>query len=59
MKRSWFSILAGVAFAINAAAADNPVTLALGSPEPDFDLPGVDGRNWRLKDFADAEGLAL
>jgi len=40
-------------------AADNPVTLSLGSPAPDFDLPGVDGRNWTLKDFADAKALIV
>jgi len=26
-------------------------TLAIGQPAPDFDLPGVDGRNQRLSDF--------
>ena len=30
----------------------NPPTLALGSAAPDFDLPGVDGKRWSLKDFA-------
>ncbi len=30
----------------------NPVPLAVGSPAPDFDLPGVDGKRYALKDFA-------
>ena len=34
-------------------------TLALGSPAPDFDLPGVDGRNYSLKDFAGAKVLVV
>src|SRR5262245_39291504 len=34
-------------------------TLTLGSPAPDFNLPGVDGRNWTLKDFAAAKVLVI
>ncbi len=33
--------------------------LAIGAPAPDFNLPGVDGRNYSLKDFADARFLAV
>jgi thiol-disulfide isomerase/thioredoxin len=33
--------------------------LQLGSPAPDFNLPAVDGRNYSLKDFADAKALAI
>jgi peroxiredoxin len=29
-----------------------PPTLTLGSPAPDFDVPGVDGKRYALKDFA-------
>src|SRR6266478_983481 len=36
-----------------------PPTLALGSPAPDFNLPGVDGRNHKLKDFARARLLVV
>ena len=35
------------------------MSLALGSPAPPFDLPGVDGRRRRLEDYADAGALAL
>ncbi|MCW5553952.1 MAG: redoxin domain-containing protein [Verrucomicrobiae bacterium] len=34
-------------------------TLGLGATAPDFDLPGVDGRSWALKDFADAKALVV
>jgi len=33
--------------------------LAIGAAAPDFNLPGVDGRNYTLKDFADAKILAV
>jgi peroxiredoxin len=35
------------------------MTPALGTDTPAFDLPGVDGRNHTLDDYADAEALAL
>jgi peroxiredoxin len=35
------------------------MTQALGTEAPAFDLPGVDGRNHTLDDYADAEALAL
>jgi peroxiredoxin len=34
-------------------------TLPIGAAAPDFNLPGVDGRNWSLKDFADAKILVV
>lgn len=42
-----------------ASAADEVKTLATGERAPDFDLPGVDGRNHRLSDFASAPILAV
>jgi peroxiredoxin len=33
--------------------------LAIGSAAPDFDLPGVDGKRYGLKDFADAKVLVV
>ncbi len=34
-------------------------TLEIGRRAPDFNLPGVDGRNYRLADFADAKILVV
>ncbi len=36
-----------------------PPTLEIGSAAPAFDLPGVDGKNYRLEDFQDAEVLVI
>jgi thiol-disulfide isomerase/thioredoxin len=35
------------------------VTLKLGAKAPDFDLPGVDGRNWKLSDFDKSKILVV
>lgn len=51
--------LASLVVTLGPRAAENPPTLALGSPAPDFDLPGVDGRNWKLSDFAAARVLVV
>jgi thiol-disulfide isomerase/thioredoxin len=59
VKSSFLPALTGLALTLAAWAADNPPTLALGSNAPDFDLPGVDGRNWKLADFADAKVLVV
>ena len=34
-------------------------TLAIGSPVPDFRLPGVDGKTYSLESFRDAEVLVV
>jgi len=36
-----------------------PKTLPLGAKAPDFDLPGVDGKNYKLSDFNDARILIV
>ena len=52
-------------FAMGLAAlpvlADPPglKPLAIGSPAPEFRLPGVDGKTYGLKDFADAKVLVV
>jgi thiol-disulfide isomerase/thioredoxin len=48
------SVLAVVSF-----AAEGPVTLAIGTPAPEFDLPGTDGQRYSLASFEDAEVLVL
>jgi thiol-disulfide isomerase/thioredoxin len=58
-------LAAGMALAFLAGAgvalADPPDlrTLPIGAPAPDFKLPGVDGREHSLKDFADARILVI
>ena len=42
-----------------AHSADEPPTLALGAAAPDFKLPGVDGKTYTLKDFADSPVLVV
>jgi peroxiredoxin len=39
--------------------AEDVRTLDIGEAAPDFDLPGVDGRNHRLSDFKSAEVLVV
>ena len=58
MKRPLFFLLASLAPWLCFAAESIP-TLPLGSAAPDFNLPGVDGRNWALKDFAGAKVLVV
>jgi hypothetical protein len=50
----FFLLMANLAAIIQSRAEEHP-TLPLGSSAPDFNLPGVDGRNWALKDFAQAK----
>lgn len=48
-----------VAAALSAAETPTHPILPLGSPAPDFKLPGVDGRTYRLKDFSRAKVLVV
>ena len=41
------------------AADDAHVTLAIGSPAPDFALPGVDGKTHKLSDYSTSPLLAI
>jgi len=41
------------------SAPARPLTLRPGAQAPDFNLPGVDGKNYTLADFADAEVLVV
>ncbi|HYK89638.1 MAG TPA: redoxin domain-containing protein [Acidobacteriota bacterium] len=43
----------------NPLALEGPGTMGIGERAPDFDLPGVDGRNHRLSDFAAAQILVV
>ncbi len=51
-------------FALSGAAAPPPppkgvAPLEIGSSAPDFTLPGIDGKDYSLADFADSEVLAV
>jgi peroxiredoxin len=50
-------LLATITVAV--AADDNHPTLAIGSPAPDFALPGIDGQTHRLADYAAAKVLVV
>lgn len=54
-------LVCGIATSSGRALADPPglKTLAIGAAAPDFDLPGVDGKNHALKDFADKRLLLV
>ena len=41
------------------AVTENTFTLQIGQQEPDFDLPGVDGKRYSLASFADAPVLTV
>jgi len=48
-------IMAGLGF----SASEKVETLRIGQQAPDFNLPGVDGRSYRLADFANADVLVV
>jgi peroxiredoxin len=52
-------VLLFLAPALSRSAQQKIETLEIGRQSPDFDLPGVDGRNYRLADFADAKILVV
>jgi peroxiredoxin len=59
MKRPLIALLVSGLILGRSLAAESIPTLALGAAAPDFNLPGVDGRNWALKDFASAKALVV
>lgn len=50
---------ASVLLIAQAAFAEGPETLPIGSKAIDFSLPGVDGKTYSLKDFASSKLLVL
>ena len=58
--KSLFTVLFSLilAFALPLRADDFP-TLSVGAAAPDFNLPGIDGHNWSLKDFAGSKILVV
>jgi peroxiredoxin len=55
------SLLAAAALFVVSAPAQAPHydPMKIGTRAPDFNLPGVDGRNYSLKDFAEAKLLTI
>jgi len=51
--------VAAITLMVSVGWCYEPKTLEIGATAPDFNLPGVDGRNYRLADFADAEILVV
>src|SRR3984957_761069 len=52
-------ILILLLLSLAAAAQESHPILALGSPAPDFDLPGVDGKNHKLADYSSSPVLVV
>jgi thiol-disulfide isomerase/thioredoxin len=54
-------LLVALSVATSSFAAAEPKypTLPIGSPAPDFKLPGADGKTWRLKDFSKSKILVV
>jgi peroxiredoxin len=63
MKKSclFFSyfLLCILCFPSFASGLNDPGTLAIGSKAPDFNLPGIDGKNYTLESFKDAKILVI
>ncbi len=61
-KWAWSALLlllTSLCVYLDAAAADGPRTLAVGDPAPDFNLRGVDGKQYMLSDFAGSPILVI
>ncbi len=52
-------LLALLFLGVSLGAEDEHPTLALGSPAPDFSLPGIDGKTHTLADYSGAKVLAI
>ena len=61
ISKTVFALIMVLSFTAAAAVAEpeEVATLKIGAKAPDFDLPGVDGKNWRLSDFDKAKILVV
>lgn len=62
MRRMLALVVAAVAVVYSVprtGAAEQVTPLAIGAPAPDFDLPGVDGKRHRLRDYDNAKILVV
>ncbi len=60
-RKQTLTIVAAVLFMVSLSwsAQKQYKNLEIGQKAPDFNLPGVDGRNYKLADFADADVLVI
>ncbi|MCR4415897.1 MAG: redoxin domain-containing protein [Thermoguttaceae bacterium] len=58
-SRGWWVAMLAVVVLSAALPPGAAQTLPIGSPAPPFELPGVDGKVYRLEDFKDAEILVV
>jgi peroxiredoxin len=58
-KKQTFIIVAVVLLMVGPSFSAQYKSLEIGQKAPDFNLPGVDGRNYKLADFADAKVLVI
>ena len=59
MSRLYTAVLIALAIAPAAFAQAEHPTLAIGSPAPDFSLPGIDGKTHTLSEYAASPILAI
>jgi peroxiredoxin len=57
-KKAIWSLLALLVGPLTGLAAEHPI-LSLGSPAPDFALPGVDGKIHKLSDYSSSKVLVV
>ena len=60
--RQLYSFLMWLSFSFiisDSAVSGEHTTLAIGSPAPDFKLPGVDGKSYSLSSFKNAKILVI
>jgi peroxiredoxin len=58
--RAILTAAAAILLSVPATSQDEAIKpLAIGSPAPEFSLPGVDGKTYTLADFAESKGLIV